>query len=244
MAKSKKAAPKKAPTKKTTAKKPVAKKAAPKTAALKKAKKPKTGISKAAKRLKTKKNFNAKSPATALQQGFTDSLIKLENYWSKYATTLKRELDALVNKHKKETQKKQSPKQAEKLNLLEKEIASKQDALDEASFAAAKFVALSNKIAEFENEWLAQLTDNAVVTPTPSAPAAKSKTNLKPKGLAKLSDDLQTIAKEWDDEQEPDEALEDDLDDIFMPQDDLSEFEVIEDFSVTNEDDIYEDDEP
>ncbi len=257
MAKSKKAAPKKAPTKK-----PIAKKTSPKKATAKKPSPPKITSKKAkpkatkpaAKAKTTTKTLSkakasntkppkGKSPESLLEQNFLDSLAKLESFWSKKVTTLKKECDTLVGKHKKGTQGKPTPKQAEKLNSLEKEIALKQDALDEASFAAAKFSALSQKMNAFENEWLNQLnvqtSTNSAISQAPASHAQKM--DFLPHGISKITD-VENMNHDWEDEPESDaEEATDDLEDIFMPQDDLSEFEVIEDFSVTNDD--FEDEE-
>ncbi len=259
MAKSKKAAPKKnakkaslqKPLKKTPA--PKAKKQTPAT----KAKKPTPAKSKApkakqkapakkankVKAAQPKKASKAKSEDVILHQDFMNSLIKLENYWVKRATLAEKELTSLINKQQKALSAK-TPKQIEKAKQFDDEIAAKREAHVIASNEAHKFASLKDNIEQFEAQWSKQnqvLEDEIeeeaeqIVYKQEAASKEAFKTPIRhtPKEI---------IEEEWV-ENENIEEESDDLDDIFMPQDDLSEFEVIEDYSVTSEDDLYEEDE-
>ncbi|MBS0286428.1 MAG: hypothetical protein JSR17_03980 [Proteobacteria bacterium] len=244
MAKTKKAPPKKASIKKTSVKKPNTKgvkKPIKAKANAKKAKQP------SAKKTAKKKAPSAKkSEDVILQQTFMDSLAKLENYWSKKVNTLSKELNALIAKEQKAMSAKNSnhANQVKKHQQLAIAVVAKRDELLHATLAADKFSALGKKIAQFEKEWLQQLNQHA-----PDAHAADDHgahedhtSSHAHKNHAKKTKP-ETFVQEWDQGQENEEEITDDLEDIFMPQDDLSEFEVIEDFSVTHDDDIYDEDE-
>lgn len=232
MAKTKKASPKKALTKKASAKKTT-----PKKAIIKNTKKPAPP-----KAVKKNTPSKKKSEDIILQQTFMDSLAKLEKYWAKKVNTLSKELNALVAKEKKALSAKNSnhANQVKKHQQLAIAVNAKRDELAQATLASDKFSTLSKKIAQFEKEWLQQLnqhTDN--FHEEENSPADHGAYTHKTTHQSKQK----TYQPKWDATQETEEEVTDDLEDIFMPQDDLSEFEVIEDFSATHDEDMYDEDE-
>lgn len=199
-----------------------------------------------------KKVVKAKKVAedAALNQRFIESLVSLEKYWSKKVVTLKKQLESLQTKHEKASKKggklaKNTPAYQQRLD----EIALLKQELTSAKLATSKFTALSKKIEQFEREWLKKLADDAKAKVAKAAPTPEKKKSSKTdKQSEKILKNKITQTAMPDFESEAVEAIEsadveemDDLEDIFMPQDDISEFEVIEDFSVAEEDDLYDD---
>ncbi|MBI2792778.1 MAG: hypothetical protein HYX61_12535 [Gammaproteobacteria bacterium] len=196
-----------------------------------------------------KKVVKAKKVAedAALNQRFIESLVSLEKYWSKKVVSLKKQLESLQAKHEKASKKGgKSAKSTPAYQQRQDEIALLKQELASAKLAASKFTALSKKIEQFEREWLKKLSDDAKAKAAPAAEKKKStKTDKQSEKILK-NKIAETAMPHF--EPEAIEAMEsadteemDDLEDIFMPQDDISEFEVIEDFSVAEEDDLYDD---
>ncbi len=208
--------------------------------------KPKAAI----KRIKEATKSPAKKPSTkkgvsedvTLYQNFIASLGKLETYWKKEVIALKKQLDTLTHKHEKALSKGNKSNSAKKdleLKEMQEMIENIRDALTIAELTASKYYTLSKHIDQFEKEWLqdAQPLETAKPQPT-SVDVYKRDHKLKNESHAPLADAIQ----HWEEVDEvEEEEIVDDLEDIFMPQDELSEFEVIEDFSVTTDEDLFND---
>ncbi|MBS0288982.1 MAG: hypothetical protein JSS07_02945 [Proteobacteria bacterium] len=220
------AIPKKASTKKVVTKKPAAKKTKLKAQATKK------NVPK--KRTKAK----SKSEATILNQQFENSLDKLISYWEKQVKLLTKQLNSHQTKLEKSLSKQKSnpsAKQLEKQKMMQDEMDNAHQALVSATQGATKFTALRTHIAQFESEWLAQIADPV------EDDADTLSTNNHHINTSKHNKPLTQQQEKRDWEEESAEEMVEELEDIFMPQEDLSEFEVTEDFSVTSDEDLFED---
>jgi hypothetical protein len=182
----------------------------------------------------------------ALNKRLIESLVNLEKYWSKKVVTLKKQLGSLQAKHDKASKKgTKSAKDTNAHKQRQEAITSLKQELASAKLATNKYIALSKKIEQFEREWLKTLADDAKAKAEPKPQKKKSRQADKQSEKiikSRVSPTMMPYFEpETDQAIEPAEEEKDDLEDIFMPQDEVSEFEVIEDFSVAEEDDLYDD---
>lgn len=226
--------------KKTNAKKVNTKKTSVKTT-------PKSSAKKAAIK---KKGENVK-----LHHNFINSLKNLETFWDKQVINLKKQIETLRAKQEKISLKQKATKASrgnKKNDVTQQELTLLRDKLAEAKSSANKYAAMSKMIVQFEREW-----GNKPSETKSKASSTKNKKNIKnnvqpntefePKSTLKdkKSDIPPPLIADEEidrlDEVALNEEIDEDLEDIFMPQDDLSEFEVIEDFNTDLDEDTYDD---
>lgn len=232
MAKPKKTSSKKTSVKASAKKQPAKKAVARKSSAAKPpVKKKKASKTTQAKR-PAKKVAASQTEERKLHQDFTNSLKMLVNYWDKQAVRLKKQLDTLRAKQAKALEKpKAKSKSVEEQLKAELELAQLHQTHDHATSQANKYAALSNMIAQFEQGWAHH-------------GEAKNKFAASPSSLPQEAENMRLADESAQDEEVFEEEYEaeadEDLEDIFMPQDDLSEFEVIEDFNSDIDEDNYD----
>jgi hypothetical protein len=220
------------------------KKSSPKAVAKRPPKKPVKKLPKKA--VKTVAKAKKHTEDAILHQRFIESLVNLEKYWSKKVATLKKQLESLQTKHDKASKKEAKTAKSELARKQrQEEIAACKQDLANAKLCSNKFTMLSKTIEQFERDCLKNLSDEAKTKAEPKAQKKKStKIDKQSEKILKNKVPQTTMPDFVPDTThaiEPVEEEMEDLEDIFMPQDDISEFEVIEDFSVAEEDDLYDD---
>jgi len=180
---------------------------------------------------KAKKKQGAKKVADAsLHKAFIKGLALLEKFWQKRTSQLEKQLKSYQTKLKKETSKKSPSKK--NCDLLLHEITEINNAASEAALSLNKYLTLRKLIEQFEAKWIKKGEsgfDLTIIEETITT--------------AEPDEDLDAVL-EATLEAELEEELEDELDIDPSLDEEISELEVIEDFSskFLEEDDTFDED--
>ncbi|MBN9286368.1 MAG: hypothetical protein BGO43_12610 [Gammaproteobacteria bacterium 39-13] len=199
-----------------------------------------------------KKAASSKKEDGKLQLNFTNSLKNLKSFWDKQVIDLKKQIDTLKQKTNKASINSKRTKTATTTASQEK-LKALREKLTAAKASASKYAAMSKMITQFERDWAKNPIDakaKSLSTQNTNTKEEASEIKIamepKPKYKDKKSEMAAPLLMEDEDvnrfdETALEEEMDEDLEDIFMPQDDLSEFEVIEDFNTDLDEDNYDD---